>query len=134
MNDEVETIERNPKSWAAWKREAERLQGELNAAEAELLAANEKLTGDQVPVFLKQTGIGANFCQGSYKEYVTIEESEYEENPTKHLKLFTALQKPVVLHPANNIANIGDNRHLWHQRDLMWQSAIKAAGGKVEGE
>ncbi|EPC8046503.1 hypothetical protein ACR3GP_002900 [Yersinia enterocolitica] len=44
MNDEVETIERNPKSWAAWKREAERLQGELNAAEAALSAANEKLS------------------------------------------------------------------------------------------
>ena len=42
MNDEVETIERNPKSWAAWKREAERLQGELNAAEAALSAANER--------------------------------------------------------------------------------------------
>ncbi|EKN4837443.1 hypothetical protein FG426_000726 [Yersinia enterocolitica] len=41
MNDEVETIERNPKSWAAWKREAERLQGELNAAEAALSAANQ---------------------------------------------------------------------------------------------
>lgn len=26
MSDEVETIDRNPKSWAAWKREAERLQ------------------------------------------------------------------------------------------------------------
>ena len=50
MNDEVETIERNPKSWAAWKREAERLQGELNAAEAALSAANEKLKGEQVPV------------------------------------------------------------------------------------
>ncbi len=27
MSDEIETIDRNPKSWAAWKREAERLQG-----------------------------------------------------------------------------------------------------------
>ncbi|HGF8924369.1 TPA: hypothetical protein ACW96C_004231 [Yersinia enterocolitica] len=44
MNDEVETIERNPKSWAAWKREAERLQGELNAAEAALSAANERVS------------------------------------------------------------------------------------------
>lgn len=51
MNDEVETIERNPKSWAAWKREAERLQGELNAAEAALSAANEKLSK---PVVLPQ--------------------------------------------------------------------------------
>lgn len=26
MSDEIENIDRNPKSWAAWKREAERLQ------------------------------------------------------------------------------------------------------------
>ncbi|TZE98503.1 hypothetical protein F0A12_27285, partial [Klebsiella pneumoniae] len=26
MPDEIETIDKNPKSWAAWKREAERLQ------------------------------------------------------------------------------------------------------------
>ncbi|HCB4001426.1 TPA: hypothetical protein MYM00_002993 [Klebsiella pneumoniae] len=26
MSDEIETIDKNPKSWAAWKREAERLQ------------------------------------------------------------------------------------------------------------
>ena len=26
MSDEIETIDRNPKSWAAWRREAERLQ------------------------------------------------------------------------------------------------------------
>lgn len=27
MSDEIETIDKNPKSWIAWKREAERLQG-----------------------------------------------------------------------------------------------------------
>ncbi|HBS7472722.1 TPA: DUF551 domain-containing protein [Klebsiella pneumoniae] len=27
MSDEIETIDKNPQSWAAWKREAERLQG-----------------------------------------------------------------------------------------------------------
>ena len=26
MSDKIETIDKNPKSWAAWKREAERLQ------------------------------------------------------------------------------------------------------------
>ncbi|MDQ7101927.1 hypothetical protein REA11_24360, partial [Serratia sp. MF1(2023)] len=29
--DSVETIEKNPKSWAAWKREAERLQQIIDA-------------------------------------------------------------------------------------------------------
>lgn len=76
-----------------WHKMADRILSagkRAETAEAALSAANEKLKGDQVPMFLKQTGIGANSCQGSYKEYVTIEESEYEENPTKHLKLFTA--------------------------------------------
>lgn len=60
----------------------------------------------------------------------TYQTCDYSLQP----ELFTAPQKPVVLHPANDIANIGDNRHLWHQRDLMWQSAIKAAGFTVKGE
>jgi hypothetical protein len=31
MSDEIETIDKNPKSWAAWKREAERLQAIIDA-------------------------------------------------------------------------------------------------------
>lgn len=38
--DEAETIEANPKSWIAWKREAERLQARLNWAANELLACD----------------------------------------------------------------------------------------------
>lgn len=93
-----------------------------------LSAANEKLKGEQVPY-------------GYYSaETETILEQQGHANITKEpggnwqFPLFTAPQKPVVFHPANDIANIGDNRHLWHQRDLMWQSAIKAAGFTVEGE
>lgn len=32
--DSAETIEKNPKSWAAWKREAERLQAIIDQAAA----------------------------------------------------------------------------------------------------
>ncbi|ENB6687588.1 hypothetical protein ABEH50_004028 [Yersinia enterocolitica] len=110
------------------------------AAEAALSAANEKLKGEQVPIFLKQTGIGVNSCQGSYKEYVTIEESEYEENPTKHLKLFTAPQKPVVLPeykfcPAEYQGSLlWSETEVWNKAIDAAKAAIKAAGGKVEGE
>lgn len=46
--DEVETIDRNPKSWVAWKREAERLQGiidgmALAAMDSEPAPESEKL-------------------------------------------------------------------------------------------
>ncbi|WP_261369210.1 hypothetical protein [Yersinia mollaretii] len=101
---------------------SEKFRIELIATEAELSAANERLKGEQVPMFLKQTGIGVNSCQGSYKEYVTIEESEYEENPTKHLKLFATPQKPVLLNSSTVMS-----------RAYVVQ-AIKAAGFTVEGE
>ncbi|MFM4167612.1 hypothetical protein AB8R50_21455 [Klebsiella pneumoniae subsp. ozaenae] len=32
MSDEIETIDKTPKSWAAWKREAERLQAIIKEA------------------------------------------------------------------------------------------------------
>lgn len=46
--DQVETIERNPKSWAAWKREAERLQREVeyltNAGVIECAVRNRSIS------------------------------------------------------------------------------------------
>lgn len=47
MPDEIETIDKNPKSWAAWKREAERLQAiiddmALAAMDSEPVAYTEK--------------------------------------------------------------------------------------------
>lgn len=122
------------------------LVGVIDNLKAELSAANEKLKGEQEPIFLKQTGIGVNSCQGSYKEYVTIEESEYEENPTKHLKLFTGMQqKPVVLPEAYAVRaghpiNEGERNVMIPKQGGNWLSrfdvehAIRAAGGKVEGD
>ncbi|HEI6782563.1 hypothetical protein [Yersinia enterocolitica] len=141
MNDEVETIERNPKSWAAWKREAERLQGELNAAEAELLAANEKLTGDQVPV--AQIVISNNWPDIGRKVI------DYYLEKIQHLpvgtELFTAPQKPIVLPEAYAVRaghpiNEGERNVMIPKQGGNWLSrfdvehAIRAAGGKVEGE
>ncbi|HDL7459256.1 TPA: hypothetical protein PXN90_004315 [Yersinia enterocolitica] len=111
---------------------------ELVKVKAELSAASEKLKGEQEPIFLKQTGIGVNSCQGSYKEYVTIEESEYEENPTKHLKLFTAPRKPVVL--LDKYVRNEKGQYILDGKceprigfAVGWNAAIRAAGGKVEG-
>lgn len=39
MPDEIETIDKNPKSWAAWKMEAERLQAIIDGM---ALAAMER--------------------------------------------------------------------------------------------
>lgn len=49
MSDEIETIDKNPKSWAAWKREAERLQAIIDGI---ALAAM-----DSEPVYQYQSGV-----------------------------------------------------------------------------
>jgi hypothetical protein len=109
-----------PVTWEQWSREIG-VQLDRYFDEA------KELKGEQVLV-----------CRINGSELQHLKNGRYAivETPEQHptdMGLFTGTQT-VVLHPANNIANIGDNRHLWHQRDLMWQSAIKAAGGKVEGE
>lgn len=98
---------------------------EVTAVLDELIARRELKGGPGEAMFLKQTGIGCNGCQGSYKEYVTIDESEYEENPVKHLKLFTYPQNPVVL-PDGFYADEG-----WVIDYAEAVAAIEAAGGKV---
>lgn len=45
MSDEIETIDKNPKSWAAWKREAERLQEIIDGM---ALAAREAVPAAEV--------------------------------------------------------------------------------------
>ncbi|EBW7254833.1 ead/Ea22-like family protein [Salmonella enterica] len=44
------------------------------------------------------------------------------------------LEALTVTPPKNNVANVGDSRWMWYQRDLMWIEAIRAAGIKVKGE
>lgn len=44
------------------------------------------------------------------------------------------LEARTVTPPKNNVANVGDSRWMWYQRDLMWIEAIRAAGIKVKGE
>ncbi|EBU3824399.1 ead/Ea22-like family protein [Salmonella enterica subsp. enterica serovar Bareilly] len=43
------------------------------------------------------------------------------------------LEAREVTPPKNNVANVGDSRWMWYQRDLMWIEAIRAAGIKVKG-
>ncbi|EFP2811446.1 ead/Ea22-like family protein [Salmonella enterica] len=42
------------------------------------------------------------------------------------------LEARTVTPPKNNVANVGDSRWMWYQRDLMWIEAIRAAGIKVK--
>lgn len=43
------------------------------------------------------------------------------------------LEARTVTPPKNNVANVGDSRWMWYQRDLMWIDAIRAAVIKVKG-
>lgn len=112
---------------------ADMIEGELDANSSALSAANEKLKGERVPVGWEVCSPEwcnkHNACHEAPRIWFASEDGT---GPHYHPSDFTATQKPVVFHPANDIANIGDNRHLWHQRDLMWQSAIKAAGFTVK--
>ncbi|EOC0702391.1 ead/Ea22-like family protein, partial [Salmonella enterica subsp. enterica serovar Kokomlemle] len=38
------------------------------------------------------------------------------------------LEARTVTPPKNNVANVGDSRWMWYQRDLMWIETIRAAG------
>ncbi|EAQ6131985.1 hypothetical protein AXA91_26425, partial [Salmonella enterica] len=48
-------------------------------------------------------------------------------------KRIAELEARTVTPPKNNVANVGDSRWMWYQRDLMWIEAIRAAGIKVKG-
>ncbi|HIC8896796.1 TPA: hypothetical protein ACW71V_003933 [Klebsiella aerogenes] len=48
MSDEIETIDKNPKSWAAWKREAERLQ-EIIDGMALVAMDSEPVMPEEIP-------------------------------------------------------------------------------------
>ena len=43
MSDEIETIDKNPKSWAAWKREAERLQAIIDDMALAAMGSSESV-------------------------------------------------------------------------------------------
>ncbi len=47
-------------------------------------------------------------------------------------KRIAELEARTVTPPKNNVANVGDSRWMWYQRDLMWIEAIRTAGIKVK--
>ncbi|WP_281791528.1 ead/Ea22-like family protein [Salmonella enterica] len=60
---------------------------------------------------------------------------EYAGIATREAHRVAELEARTVTPPKNNVANVGDSRWMWYQRDLMWIEAIRAAGIKViEGE
>lgn len=87
----------------------------LLAAEAALSAANERLKGEQVPVFEVEMSCGHWLNMGP------ISGADLSKLPDGINKLFTAPQKPVVLSSSTVMG-----------RAYVVQ-AIKAAGGTVEG-
>ncbi|MGE4862488.1 hypothetical protein [Yersinia enterocolitica] len=105
------------------------------AAEAALSAANEKLKGEQVPV--AQIVISNNWPDVGRKVI------DYYLEKIQHLpvgtELFTAPQKPVVLPeykfcPAEYQGSLlWSETEVWNKAIDAAKAAIKAAGGKVEG-
>lgn len=110
------------------------LRERAEAAEAALSAANEKLTGDQVPV--AQIVISNNWPDVGRKVI------DYYLEKIQHLpvgtELFTAPQKPVAL--LDKYVRNEKGQYILDGKceprigfAVGWNAAIRAAGGKVEG-
>lgn len=117
--DSVETIEKNPKSWIAWKREAERLQAIIDTSR------NTKPVAFTSPGQLKKYPSEQREVYGRYSEKFCI-------------PLFMSPQTPVVPRELMNclafFASVIKSGEPWTetcQRD--YDTAIKAATPKVSG-
>ncbi|HEI6961503.1 TPA: hypothetical protein SK288_002506 [Yersinia enterocolitica] len=120
------------------------LVGVIDNLKAELSAANEKLKGEQVPVEYQYryhnhgTGCG-EWCRVLTKErYEELQREHAGDNDFVFRMLFTAPQKPVAL-----LDKYVRNEKWQYILDgkceprigfaVGWNAAIRAAGGKVEG-
>ncbi|EQC2671178.1 hypothetical protein ACY3SZ_001873, partial [Yersinia enterocolitica] len=113
-------------------------------AEAELSAANEKLKGEQVPVEYQYryhnhgTGCG-EWCRVLTKErYEELQREHAGDNDFVFRMLFTAPQKPVAL--LDKYVRNEKGQYILDGKceprigfAVGWNAAIRAAGGKVEG-
>ncbi|EMG5738655.1 hypothetical protein V5E43_002153 [Yersinia enterocolitica] len=104
----------------------------IEKAEAELSAANEKLKGEQVPVFEVEMSCGHWLNMGP------ISGADLSKLPDGINKLFTAPQKPVAL--LDKYVRNEKGQYILDGKceprigfAVGWNAAIRAAGGKVEG-
>ena len=108
MSDEIETIDKNPKSCAAWKREAERLQAIIDSMA--LAAIDSKpfayIIQDK---YERERGVEGHLSRSHVSKYVSQEDiNEHEITCTP---LYRHAQQPVV--------DADDNFYSWFGRE--WQ-------------
>ncbi|HGF0952331.1 TPA: hypothetical protein ACF77O_000758 [Yersinia enterocolitica] len=130
-----------------WQKMADRILAvgkRAEKAEAELSAANEKLKGEQVPVEYQYryhnhgTGCG-EWCRVLTKErYEELQREHAGDNDFVFRMLFTAPQKPVAL--LDKYVRNEKGQYILDGKceprigfAVGWNAAIRAAGGKVEG-
>ncbi|MBH0571179.1 hypothetical protein I3A36_24115, partial [Salmonella enterica] len=66
---------------------------------------------------------------GEYSDVHTIIPCAEHSMPESALtQRIAELEARTVTPPKNNVANVGDSRWMWYQRDLMWIETIRAAG------
>ncbi|ELI8051607.1 hypothetical protein RSF18_004347 [Yersinia enterocolitica] len=120
------------------------LVGVIDNLKAELSAANEKLKGEQVPVEYQYryhnhgTGCG-EWCRVLTKErYEELQREHAGDNDFVFRMLFTAPQKPVAL--LDKYVRNEKGQYILDGKceprigfAVGWNAAIRAAGGKVEG-
>ncbi|HEI6883737.1 TPA: hypothetical protein SK268_001074 [Yersinia enterocolitica] len=120
------------------------LVGVIDNLKAELSAANEKLKGEQVPVEYQYryhnhgTGCG-EWCRVLTKErYEELQREHAGDNDFVFRMLLTAPQKPVAL--LDKYVRNEKGQYILDGKceprigfAVGWNAAIRAAGGKVEG-
>ncbi|MHA3667824.1 hypothetical protein ACX1IQ_04630 [Yersinia enterocolitica] len=120
------------------------LVGVIENLKAELSAANERLKGEQVPVEYQYryhnhgTGCG-EWCRVLTKErYEELQREHAGDNDFVFRMLFTAPQKPVAL--LDKYVRNEKGQYILDGKceprigfAVGWNAAIRAAGGKVEG-
>lgn len=116
MSDEIETIESNPKSWGAWKREAERLQKIIDDA-ANREAQPVAWTDAQELRDVEKDGCGYLFKANPITPHA---------DPRRVIKLYTAPPAPAVPDDYQHLKNV---RELYHkQEDRLFSIAKRIKG------
>ncbi len=111
MSDEIETIDKNPKSWAAWKREAERLQAIIDDM---VLAAMDSESGCLPLDYLQghKDGLGwaAQLAEANHPE---TGDWLYDDP----IELAKAIRKGPDMPPVQPVADSEPVAWTWHYRE-----------------
>lgn len=99
MSDEIETIDKNPKSWAAWKREAERLQGIIDGMT--LATMDSEPVAEVVSIY----GDPEAFGEREIRPLIGIQQMPYGTKLYRHAQPAPVVPDELNTRTANDVMN-----------------------------